>query len=70
MAGSPRGADPPPHRLIGAPSEPPPNGCRTRGEDAFIRRVGAPRSGALRRSVRAPSPFVRRPCRGGSEGAP
>eukprot|EP00969_Alexandrium_andersonii_P132136 5843033-Alexandrium_andersonii.AAC.1 len=36
----------------------------------FSRQVGAPRSGATGRSVRALSPIVRRPSGGGSEGAP
>eukprot|EP00969_Alexandrium_andersonii_P110658 4883500-Alexandrium_andersonii.AAC.1 len=40
------------------------------GDDACTQQLGAPRSGAPSRSVRALSPIVRRPFWGGSEGGP
>eukprot|EP00969_Alexandrium_andersonii_P007434 323916-Alexandrium_andersonii.AAC.1 len=60
---------PPPQRLTGAPSEPPPNGCRTMGESALTARLGAPLRSAPSCCVEAFSPIVRRLFEGSSEGA-
>eukprot|EP00969_Alexandrium_andersonii_P099568 4392358-Alexandrium_andersonii.AAC.1 len=35
---------PPPQRLIGAPSKPPPSGRQSRGECVFTQQLGAPPS--------------------------
>eukprot|EP00969_Alexandrium_andersonii_P335313 14819665-Alexandrium_andersonii.AAC.1 len=51
----------PPQRLTGAPSEPPPNGPRTRGESALTERLGAPHCSAPSCCVKASSPIVRHP---------